>query len=506
MELTSKQVLESSIDPVKYCKYFLQEGITIEAAMDPNIPINYANAPVLQQRIIMRSVARYQRTSVAGANAWGKSHMLARLASWWIDKHSECLVVVTAPKFSQIEMNFSMPFRRLRGALEIPTGKATMRAYLPDPSNPYRQIFATTANAPENFAGWHGFKNKLFLFDEASGIRKDIWDAVRPMYGRPDSKILVVGNPIREEDEENHVRFKETSENPNWNFFMLNGWLHPNVIHGRRVIEGGNAPEWPQQMLDELGPDDPQYIARVLGQFSTSLSESMYALWLDRLTVRDGNFEDYRRGVLGIDMAGENSGDKTVITRWGWDNKGHNVEVIYSNEIATPENVADFVQKQFREKKAAAVGCDTNGLGYAMPALLASRGIKKERIYRYIGHERAVNQRRYESKYDEDAFTLRAMMADSILASEGTSQFRIRYNPHLHNQLDSRKFTTRKGRLVLTDKNLPTKSSPDEFDALLIGMDAYRKYRNTLRLIPSNDGTGYIPLDSGGFSPIDEMS
>ena len=509
-ELTKQQRFESAVDPVRYCEHFLGENITVEAAMDPAIPIHHANAPIRQQRQIMRAVAQHPMVSVAGSNMFGKSHMLTRLASWWLDRYTQALVVVTAPSIQQTFRNFVVPFRRLRGTVEVPTGKSNSKVYMPDPDFFERQIMCTTAQDPENFAGWHHFRNRLFIIDEASAVHKDIWDAIRAMVGREDSQVIAVGNPLREEDEERFIRFKQTAESPAWRFFSLNAWLHPNVVAGRSVIPGSMSPTWPEEMRLEWGEDSPQYIARVLGRFSTALTESMFALYLNDVIPKTGfnACKGYGR-VLGVDPAGAQSGDKTSICQWDWNAEGQTGEIVYVNETATPEQMATKVKELFKSEDnpdgADAVGVDTNGLGYMLPNLLEKEGIPKDRIFRYVGHTRP-NDRRYDTKYTEDAFELRAFMQDSMQAPSGHNHFQLKYNQSLHLQLSSRKFVTRNQKFVLRDKYSALKSSPDEFDSLLIAADAAKRFRKMMSTIPpQTPQQGFVPTPPGSFTPIDQV-
>ena len=504
--LTKQQILECRADPVRYCQHVLQENISVEAVLDDRFPsITQANAPIRQQRMIMRSVARHPRTVVAGCNTFGKSHMIHRIVSWWLDIHEECFIVVTGPRFDQVEKTFITPFYRLRKQLGVHADKANLRTYMPDASFPQRQVYFTTASAPENFAGWHDFKNRLFIFDEASAIHKDIWDAVRAMLGRADSKILAVGNPIREEDEDRFIRFKEASESPFWNFFSLNAWNHPNVVYGRNVIPGGMEPGWPEEMKHEWGEDDPRYIARVLGRFATSLSESMYAEWLPRIMRRDLDPKPrLAHGALGIDPAGKRSGDKTTVNRWGWDALGQESKIIFSKELTDPKEVVALVKSHYDNGLAQCVGIDTNGLGYLYPDLLEREGIDPDTIYEYVGNKKAANSRRFKNKYTEDAFILRQIMEDAIDHPGQGMDFAMKYNPDLHIQLNSRKFILDShGRLALADKFSQIKSSPDEFDATLIAMDAALQEKTKDEVDFSKDRL--IPIGVGSFIPIEEI-
>ena len=480
-ELTPAERAACLADPVAYCHYFLDEFVSVEAVLDPSLPVEEVTAPIQQQRQVLRAVARHPMVSVAGSNLFGKSHMLVRLASWWLDCHRECFIVVMAPRFDQIQKNFTVPFTRLRATVEVSTGKSNSRCFMPDPTFPLRQVFCTTARTPENIAGWHYFKNRLFILDEASGIPTEIWDAIRPMLGRADSKIVVCGNPLRNEEEERFIRFKETSQKPSWVFFSLSAWDHPNVVHQRPLIKRSMSPTWPQEMLEEYGPDSPTYIARVEGRFAQQTSESLYALFLDAVMPLPSH-EPFRRAtggysVLGIDPAGALSGDKTAFCRWdGSTANGQTAEILYTSETATDEAIVARVQQAFADEGIEAVGIDTNGIGYHLPGILQREGIPAERIFRYVGHRKARDKRRFLSQYHEDAFSLRDRMEQSVHHPEPATRFRIGYNHALRLQLASRRFGTKQGRLALRDKYVLQKSSPDEFDALLVAQDAYTRY------------------------------
>ena len=489
--LTDRQLMEASEDSVRYCEHFLGEHVTVECAVDPLTPYEFANAPILQQRRIMRAFHDNQFVSVAGSNTFGKSHIMVRLGSWWIDKWDECMVIVIAPRMDQINKNFAMPFSALRGGFSEFADKDNTFVYLPDKDNPLKQVVYTTAAKQESIAGWHYWKNKLFLFDEASGIHKDIYDAVFPMAARRDSKWGLFGNPIRDEDEENYGRFKESSESPNWKFFSLSAFDHPNYIHKRYVIEKGMDPDWPEKAAIQYhGTDTMEYIARVLGRFAFETASSMYGLYLDKVIVKADEWlnNDYKYTTLGIDPAGKRSGDKTVINKYKHDRrKGESAETVYENERADEEAIKQAIIHECNSDDIDAISADARGLGYFLPAFLRECGdvdVDDDCIRDYDGVVTANDPERFDSKKDEDAFDLRDRMQESTIGASHRHTLKVKHDDTLYKELGTRKYTSKGLRLKLVEKKAGTGESPDHFEALLIARDAMKRHLAKRRFAP----------------------
>ena len=481
--LTDQQLRESKMDPVAYTSNFLGEHITVECALDKTSPYKFSNAPVYEQRRIMRDIAFYPAVSIAGSNTWGKSHMMVRVGSWWFDKWYECLIVVIAPRMDQINKNFAVPFGSMRGGFSEFPDKDNVFTYMPDANNPLKQIVYTTAAKQESIAGWHFFDNKLFLFDEASGIHKEIWDAVFPMATRRDSKWVVFGNPLRDLDQENYGRFKETSESTNWKFHSLSAMTHPNYVHKKYVIERGMDPNFPEKAeIQYGGKESIEFQARVLGKFAISTADSLYAQWLEHIMVEpeDWTIRRHRFRTLGIDPAGKRSGDSTVIHEYKFDVRfGDSAETLYEKERCTEEDIIEILAELTEDGSVDAISTDTRGLGYYLPALIKKSDeveVADDRVFEYDGFTSPNDKDRFDTKKDEDAFDLRSRMQDSVLMAESQSHsFRIKSKDILYRELGTRKYTSKEGKLKLVEKKAGTGESPDHFESLLIARDAMKR-------------------------------
>ena len=485
-KITEEQLIESYLDPVKYCEHFLDEFVTVEMALDPESPFEYANAPIIQQRRILRDIAKYKFVSIAGSNTFGKSHLMVRIASWWIDRYDECLIIVISPRADQIQKNFAIPFSEIRGVAGEMPDKENVFAYMPDASNKKKQIFYTTAAKQESIAGWHAFDNKLFLFDEASGIHNDIYAAVFPMANRRDSKWVLFSNPLRDMDEINYNRFYESSNSKNWVFHSLSAFDHPNYIHKKYVIERGMDPNFPETAAEEYGEDSVEYKARVLGQFALATTQSLYAQWIDDIFVETEDWIDnvkYRYRTIGIDPAGKRSGDSTVFTDYRFDLRtGESAEIVFSEERADDEDILGFLREITSDGSVNAIGVDVRGLGNFLPALIKNDDeIDVDYIYEYDGVVKAEDEERYDSKKDEDSFDLQDRMKHSVNDGRVAHSLRIKKDPILYREMGTRRFGTHKNRRKLVEKKAGTGESPDHFESLLVARDAMKLYLAEMR-------------------------
>ncbi|MGH7393305.1 MAG: hypothetical protein ACREM3_28200, partial [Candidatus Rokuibacteriota bacterium] len=172
-----------------------------------------------------------------------------------------------------------------------------------------------------NMEGYHA-PHILVVFDEAKGIRKPAWDAVRGMRTTEEAKLLVASTPGGKLGEFYKVfdHYRSTWKNT----FVIHpralqghARLRPEVI-GQDPTTGAPTPgrharsgtyysdrvsdRWVEQIREELGEDNPVFISRVMGEFPDLEGDVLIPhSWLNAAALRKQGVAGPR--WVGVDVA-----------------------------------------------------------------------------------------------------------------------------------------------------------------------------------------------------------
>jgi phage terminase large subunit len=301
-------------DPVRYARHILRHDVWPTSAA------------------ILYSVRDHPRTAVKACHASSKTFTAAEAVLWWFTLYPDGIVITTAPTWTQVARLLWGEVRKAAttGRITFPRLYATE---LRDPDNPDNFAIGLSTNEGVRFQGFHG--RVLVVFDEAPGVRLDIWDAVEGVRAGGDVRWLVLGNPV-EAGGPFHDIF--TGDRGRWQTFTIDGLDSPNtwslgptpearleVIRRAFAEQGPDHPLLAENVrpylitrgyiaekLDEWGEEDPRFQARVRGQFPDNSEYAVFALsWLERsqrALLRPGLLGPLRAGV---DVAGPGE-DETV--------------------------------------------------------------------------------------------------------------------------------------------------------------------------------------------------
>ena len=162
------------------------------------------------------------------------------------------------------------------------------------------------------------------------------------------------------------------------------------------------------------------------------------------MCLGDWQARDYRHRTLGIDPAGKESGDQTVIVDYRYDVKrGDSAEMIYENERATEDDILEVLQEETADGSVDAIGVDVRGLGNFLPALIEKDDdVLVDHVYRYDGAKSPNDKDRYDTKKDEDAFDLEDRMKKAVLMVGSPSHaMRIKRSENLYREMGTRKLS-----------------------------------------------------------------
>ena len=294
-----------------------------------------------RQKAISESVIKNKRTSVKSCHGSGKTYISARIALKFLHSYPHSIVISTAPTFRQVrdllwkEINTAYS----QAKYKLPGDMLDVRYNLD--SDWYAVGLST--DDPVSFQGYHA-PYILVIGDEASGIKKDIFDAIDGITSTGFTRILLIGNPT---DPTGY--FADTFKSELWNKLTISCFDTPNFETIKTLEQLKNStqeqrdqstkipylitPQWAYERMNEWGIDSPLFQARVLGEFPKEADDTLIALhYVESAIERQPVGDDEQ---IGLDVARFGS-DRTVfafrkgngIVRFEWFSKEDTMQTV----------------------------------------------------------------------------------------------------------------------------------------------------------------------------------
>jgi hypothetical protein len=194
------------------------------------------------QKRVAESVRDNRFTAVPSGHELGKSLCAADLIAWWIDSHpvGQAMVISTAPSFHQVAAILWREIGRTHKAAKL-DGKIN-RSPTPNWILGDEAVGFGRKPADHEESAFQGMHNRyvLVVIDEAGGVDKRLYDAIRSIVANENSRVLAIGNP-----DDPGSYFQEVCEpGSGWNTIRLDVLRSPNF--SRLQIEGtGSTPKYP---------------------------------------------------------------------------------------------------------------------------------------------------------------------------------------------------------------------------------------------------------------------
>jgi phage terminase large subunit len=402
-----------------------------------------------QQKQVCRSIRDNRRTAVPAGNSVGKTFLAACLVLWFLFCFDNSKVLTTAPTWFQVE---NLLWREVRTLLShsLLSGQGSLTLTSLTLSNEWFAVGLST-NDPTRFQGIHA-PRILLVFDEATGIDNEIWEAAEGVAVGNNDRFLAIGNPT-----DPTARFKTVCDSELWNVIRLSGEDHPNVTEDKIIVPGAVTKEWIEEKRIEYGGRESAfYRARVLGLFPEQGDDMLISLADVERSQKRWQQPQGIPDALGVDIA-----------RFGSD---ETVEIeLYGSTVAQPRTfhgqntmqTAGSVKANGADKKAV----DDSGLGGGVTDRLKEQGVN---VTAFISGEKANDSERFLNRRAESWWLIREMLKDNSLDLPPDNK--------LAADLTNIKFKyTSRGQIQLESKEDIKKRigrSPDRGDALAICLAA----------------------------------
>jgi phage terminase large subunit len=246
-----------------------------------------------KQREIVEAVRDNDKVTVRSGNGVGKSFVASAIALQHLFTHPYSKVLTSAPTMTQVRDILWVEIAKLHGFLSQhiePSGYLTqVRLKLADGW----YAMGRSTDEPQKFIGVHE-RNLLVIFDEASGIPREMFDASESLLTARGNKLLLIGNPW---EPGSYFHETHTGEIPNFTRIHINVLESPNI---RKVVENGrvkyednldengdlpfpdlSSMKWVNHQRDAHGEKSAAWSIKVLGEFPTIATDALFdGRWL----------------------------------------------------------------------------------------------------------------------------------------------------------------------------------------------------------------------------------
>ena len=278
---------------------------------DPVLFAEHALGVTMWPRLaeMLTAVAEHDRVAVKAGRKVSKTTAAAILAIWWAMRGGK--VLATSASYATLIDPFWLELGNLIHGMNV-------GIHVPlDPGTPVRteaggRIVGRQAQKRENLQGPSGAQS-LYLIDEASGVRRDIVEAIEGNVAGG-GKVAMFGNPTMLSGP-----FYDAFQGRGpYKALTVSSRESPNVTGLGAPIVGLAVPEWIAEQEARHGPDSPFVQIHVDGTFPTSGATSVVPLALIEAgearwssTIGDGPL------TLGVDVARSGDDESVIMPRRG---------------------------------------------------------------------------------------------------------------------------------------------------------------------------------------------
>jgi phage terminase large subunit len=302
------------------------------------------------QKQILRTIVEHDRTAISACHDVGKSFTLATVVLWFMSCFPGAKVITTAPTFNQVKNILWSEIRAGYARSKIPLGgKMNMTEWQMTKKGDWFALGFTPRNelsgesgqgSQSSFQGFHA-PHILVIFDEATGIPKNIWTMAEGILTSGNVKFVAIGNPTSRASE-----FYKCFSSPEWAKINLSCFDSPNLIANdiRDIDALTREIDYVRSLNDQeaqarlasykvvknyllalkwvvamglprkWGIDHPLFVSKVLGEFPADSDGTLIPLGvIEKAQLRNYDPKEGDRKVLGVDVA-RYGADSTVLT------------------------------------------------------------------------------------------------------------------------------------------------------------------------------------------------
>jgi hypothetical protein len=308
------------------------------------------------------AVKKNREVAVRSCHGAGKTFVSACLVHWFLTAFPDSIVITTAPTNRQVkevlwrEIKATIPFENYYPPDRVLELKIDI--------SPKHFALGLATDRVDQFQGFHS-PNLFVIIDEASGVSDEIFRAI---YSLHPSKILMLGNPLR-----NKGRFADAFKDSTTAKIHISAFDTPNIKENKIVIPGLITWADIENIKRIYGEDSDYYRIMVLGEFPKEESDcfipvSLVSDAIERLIPEENLIFEKK---MGVDPARYGQDATAIVIRQ--DKKVIRAELFYQKDTM---EVCGLILKIAREEgiRPNNIFIDIVGLGAGIYDRLREQG------------------------------------------------------------------------------------------------------------------------------------
>lgn len=263
-------------------------------------------------KTILDAIVANRYVGVESATGTGKTYLGALIVFWFLECWENSLVITTAPKQDQLELNIwkwiEYYFRKFgRGTL------TNLKLSLSGKEDYWiAKGFVAGVQADEKSTtkaqGFHA-EHMLIIFEETPGIPAPTINAFQNTCTAPHNLILAYGNPDHQLDNLHQFCTQEGVQH-----VRISAYDHPNVVHNDpSIIPGAISAMGIQRIINKHGADSPLTLSRTRGITPAQAVDALIKVEWCLAAIERKEVDPYELKAIGVDVANSENGDKAAI-------------------------------------------------------------------------------------------------------------------------------------------------------------------------------------------------
>jgi phage terminase large subunit len=190
--------------------------------------------------------AGHRKILVRSCNGAGKTTAVAALCNWKLSQFEHAIVLTTASSWMQVRRTLWGEIRRQARSAELYKDRNDRLITLNETSiklTDKHYAIGISPDRPENAQGFHA-PSVLIAVDEATGVDREIIDALSGNLTGEDAQIVLICNPINMQSYP-----YEAESSGDWHLITISAFDHPNVKTGIESIPGAVTRRWIEDRL-----------------------------------------------------------------------------------------------------------------------------------------------------------------------------------------------------------------------------------------------------------------
>ena len=431
---------------------------------------------------IAEALRDHRKVAVKACHGPGKSFLAARLVAHWLDTHpvGQASAVTSAPTDHQVKAILWKEISRAHRKGKL-AGYVTLDAQWKIGAELVAFGRKPADHDEHGFQGIHE-RYLLVVLDEACGIPPALWTGAGTLGTNDDARMLAIGNP--DDPSSEFATICAGAPDDGSSGLSDEGWWVVTIsIFDTPNFTGEPVPAelrlqlpaqtWLDDQTKKWGVGSPLYTSKVLGRFPADASTGTVP-W-SWIKACQGDDAAARVGpllvpvVLGVDVAGSDAGDETVV----YERRGMHAGRRWSVQSSDPEVVLQLIEDAVRSSGATKVKIDAIGVGWGLVAPLRRTFPSLEVVPVVVSEAAPGNDPEDGKPWSEKFINLRAFIWWHVgrVMSQQHAWDLTEVEDATLNELAAPKYREVKGRIQIESKDELRKRigrSTDNADALLL--------------------------------------